>query len=111
MTEVKELNEVTKELLSRMEILKNDIKNSMIRGEFNIIKGIIIFEAVIKELNPEVINEEEVNKIENFTKRYLIEKEEKMQKVNPYVHYGINRCFMILESYNRLDKEKKKKKN
>ena len=111
MTEEKELNAVTKDLLYKTEILKNEIKNSMMHGEFNIIRGIVIFEVILKELNPAFINDEEVNKIENFTRKYLIEKEEKMQKVIPYIHYGINRCFIILESYNVMIKKRNKKVN
>ena len=105
MTEVVEYNEVTRELLDRVENLKKDIKNSMTHGEVNIIKGIVIFEAILKEFNPSDLDREEIDKIEGYVRRYLIEKEEKMQRVNAYVHYGVNRCFLILESYNNI-KEK-----
>ena len=106
MEEVVEFNEATNDLLKRIEDLKKDITNSMTHGETKIIKGITIFEAILKEFNPSVLDKEKIFEMEEYTRRYLIEKEEKMQRVNAYVHYGINRCFLILESYNNI-KEKK----
>ena len=110
MTEVTEYNDVTKDLLERIKDLKKDIRNSMMHGEYNILKGIVIFETILKEFNPRVLDDNEIAKIEGFVRRYLIEKEEKMQHVNAYVHYGINRCFLILESYNNVEEEKIEKK-
>ena len=108
MTEVTELTEVTKELMIELDKLKEDIKNSMIRGEVNILKGIIIFEAVLKEINPLSINDEETARIEAIVRNYLRNKEELMQHVNAYVHYGVNRCLLILYSYNKLKNIDKK---
>ena len=110
MMEVKELTNVTKELLERTEELKENIKNSMMSGEFNIIRGVIIFEIILKEFNPNVVDEDEILRIENYVRNYVRKKEEDMQKINPYVHYGVNRCFLMLESYNDINKKKSKKR-
>ena len=82
MTEVVELNEVTKELLKRITDLKRNIKESMMHGEVNILKGIVIFEVILKELNPSIIDGESVGKIEEYTRKYLSKKEEEMQQLN-----------------------------
>ena len=111
MTDEKELTEVTKELLERIEILRKNLKKSMTRGESSIVKGIIIFEAILKEVNPSVLDESEIVKIEEYTKRYLIEKEERTQHVDSYVHYGVDRCLLILATYNKYKDKKLIKKN
>ena len=109
MTEEKELTNVTKELLKRIEQLKKNIKNSMMSGEVNILKGIVIFEVILKEINPSVIDENEALLIEDYVNKYLIKKEDAMQRVNSYIRYGINRCFLVLESYNKIKKHGLKK--
>ena len=109
MTEVKELTDITSRLLEKIEELKMNIKNSMMHGEVNIIRGIVIFEVILKELNPSVLDEEEINKIEDYVRKYINEKEYDMQKVNSYVHYGVNRCFLVLESFNRVNNKKLEK--
>ena len=106
--EEKELTDVTKELLERTSIIKNSIMKSMIVGECNILKGVIIFEAVLKEINPVVINENEINKIDNTIKIFLIKKEESEQKVNKYIHHGIDRCIIMLDMYYKSIKRLKK---
>lgn len=106
MTEEKELTEVTKEILKRTEDLKEGTKHSMVKGEVNIIRGIIIFEAIIKEINPMDINEEEINKIYKYVNKYMIQKEELTQSVNHYIHQGIALCYLILDSYNKSEKRK-----
>ena len=111
MTDKKELSEVTQELLKKIAILKKNIKKSMIRGEVSILKGIIIFEAMLIELNPNILDGDEITRIENSTRRYLIEKEEQTQHVDNYIHYGVNRCFLILETYNRFKDKKLTKKD
>ena len=111
MTDVKELNEETKELIERIELLKKNLKNSMMRGEARIVKGIIIFETIVKELNPSTLDENTIDKIEECTRRYLIEKEELTQHVDAYVNYGVNRCFLILEMYRKNKNKKLTKKD
>ncbi len=109
MTEEKELTKVTCELLEKIEEVKNNIKKSMVVGEVNILKGITIFEVVLKEFNPSKLDMEEVIRIEEFTSHYISKKEEEMQRVNPKVHYGINRCFLIIEGYVKTKKLEKQK--
>ena len=101
-----ELTEVTNELLNQTNIIKENIKKSMVVGEVNILKGVIIFEVILKEVNPVVINDEEVNRIINIINMYLNTKEEKEQKVNNYVHHGINKCIIMLDMYNKNIKRK-----
>ena len=106
MTQEKELTEVTKEIIKRIEVLKDSTKKSMIPGEVNILRGIIIFETFIKEINPDVINDEEINKICNYIDAYMIKKEDLTQSVNHRIHQGITLCHIILDSYNKEIKRK-----
>ena len=106
MTEEKELTEVTKELLKRTKELKENTKKSMIIGEVNIIRGIIIFETIIKEINPHTLDEEEINIINRFVDTYMLNKEEVTQSVNHRIHQGITLCYLILYSYNKEVKRK-----
>ena len=68
MSTEKELTQVTNELLERTNILKENGKKSMMVGEVNVLRGIVIFEVILKEINPEVVDEAEVNIIENYVK-------------------------------------------
>ena len=106
MAEVIELSEVTKELLRRVDELKKNIKESMTYGESKILKGIVIFETVLSELNPSVIDDEQIIVIESCVRRCLSKKEELTQHIDAYVHYGVNRCFLMLESFNNVNKAK-----
>ena len=99
-----ELTNVTNELLERTNILKVNGKKSMMKGEVNVLRGIVIFEVILKEINPEVVDEAEVNVIENYVNIYMTKKEEQTQTVNNYVHYGINLCFSMLENYIKENK-------
>ena len=105
MSTEKELTQVTNELLERTNILKENGKKSMMVGEVNVLRGIVIFEVILKEINPEVVDEAEVNIIENYVNMYINKKEEQTQKVNNYVHYGINLCFLMLENYIKEKKQ------
>jgi len=93
---------VTCEILNRINSMKQEIKKSMMVGERNILKGITIFEEVFKELNPLSINDEIVSNIENYVDLVLISHEEKVLKVNQYVHFGVYRCYNLLEAYNKF---------
>ena len=101
MAEEKKLTLVTERLLLETEELKKSIKESMMVGELAILKGIIFFEVIIKRINPEVLDENEIKKIKNSTIRVLRNEEEEKQKVNNHMHYGIERCFLMLDGYNR----------
>ena len=106
--EEKALSDVTTELLAKTDELKENIKGSMMRGEFGILKGISVFEVILREINPMAINDHEINRIMTLVNNYLREKEELMQKVDVRMHYGINRCYMILFNYNRAINIKKR---
>ncbi len=99
MTTEKELTQVTNELLERTNMLKENGKKAMMKGEVDILKGITIFEVILKEINPEVIDEAKVKFIENYVNVYMIKKEEQTQTVNNYVHYGIGLCFWVLDDF------------
>ena len=71
----------------------------MMKGEVNVLRGITIFEMILKEINPEVLDEAEVKYIENYVNTYMNKKEEQAQTVNNLVHYGIGLCFTVLENY------------
>ena len=105
MTEEKQLTVVTEQLLIETEKLKKSIKESMMVGELAIIKGIIFFEVIVREVNPQELSEEEINKLKTYTLRVLKNKEEEMQKVSNHMHYGVNRCFLMLDGYNRRIKK------
>ena len=66
MTKEKELTQVTNELLERTNILRENGKKSMMKGEVNVLRGIIIFEVILKEINPEVMDDAEINVVKNY---------------------------------------------
>lgn len=110
MEEVKEMTTETLNLLVLTEELKKDIKNSMMHGEASIIKGITLFEVMVKAINPTKIDDQEIDMIEDSVRRHVRTREEALQKVNPSLHYGVNRCFLILETRYRTKKEVPSKK-
>ena len=108
--EEEELTEVTKDLIERTNVIKENVKKSMIVGEVNILKGIIIFEVVLKKVNPSIINDNVVSEISNYIALYLRQKEEKEEKVNNYIHHGVNQCLTMLDLYNKSIKRKEYEK-
>ena len=108
----KKLNRVTIEILERTKYLKKQIKNNMIVGDTDIIKGITIFELIIEEINLSNMNDEIELEIKNRIDYYLINGKEKTCGINNYVLFGINNCYMILNNYNKyLNSAKYLKKN
>ena len=99
-----ELSDVTLEILSLTDNLKEKTKSSMMIGERHILKGIVIFEEVVKELNPEVINDEVLYMIRSCVNIVLFKEEEKTQRVNNHVHYGVNTCYTMLDLLNKSKK-------
>ena len=101
------LSNTTNELLERVNILKCFIKNGMIDGDVGIIEGITLFEDILIQMNPDEIDDSVVSVIENkvneksFSNIYL------NRRLNYSVGYGIDRCFLILETYNSVNKYKK----
>ena len=110
MDEVKEMTPETINVLLKTEELKKDIRNSMMHGEESIIRGITFFEVMFKAINPSNIDDEKLDNIENSVRRHLKKREEALQKINPSMHYGVNRCFLILESNYRTKKNNEDKK-
>ena len=99
-----ELSSVTFEILSLTNNLKEKTKKNMMVGERYILDGIIIFEEIVKKLNPETMNDEVLNMIYTCVNIVLFRKEEQYQHVNNYVHYGINSCYSIIDMYNKSKK-------
>lgn len=106
-----ELTELTQELLIRTKMIRDSVKKSMVVGEFDILRGIIIFEVVLKELNPSKMDDNEITRITNFINVYLRNKEEREQKVNKYIHHGVSQCLVMLDGYNKAIKRKTHEKN
>ena len=96
-----ELTKLTSDLILEIERLKKSVKEDMMVGEKEILKGIVFVEEVVKELNPVSLNDEIVCKIKYHTCSVLSIKEEQMQRVSNHIHYGIFKCFLMLEGYNR----------
>ena len=107
MKEVDKLSTITCEILGRVLTLKKCIKDGMMVGDNSILDGVIIFEESIKKLNPKEINDDVVLKIENYINYMVTNEENKNQKINTYLHYGLHRCYFILETYNRVTKIKR----
>ena len=112
MTEVKcvELTTTTIEILEMITAMRHDIESSMMVGERNILRGIDIFEKILKEINPDTIDSNQVIKIEEYISLKLQKDEDSCQRVNSFIHYGINRCYSVLEAYNKYSKGNSKKR-
>ena len=101
MTEVKKETMVTSQLLEETLRLKKGIKEAMMAGEFDILNGIVFFEEVVREVNPEVLDEYSINKIRSYTLSLLGRKEEGTQRIKNNMHYGVERCFLLMEGYSK----------
>lgn len=99
-----ELSQVTKDILGLTNNLKKRTKESMVVGEKSIIKGITLFEEVIKEINPDVIDDGIISMIISYVSIVLFRKEEKEQRVDNSVHFGIQQCYMVIDMYNKRKK-------
>ena len=99
-SEEKEVSLVTRDILNRISVLKNNTKKSMVIGEDAILNGILIFEEILLSINPDIMNDEIVLKIENTVDAYITRREYDMQYINHHIHYGIAVCYSILEGYN-----------
>lgn len=98
------LNDVTIELLNLTNNLKEKTKDAMMVGEGNILRGIIIFEEVLRGLNPDIIDDDVIYMIESCVNIVLFKEEEKRQHINNHVHYGVNSCYAMMHMYNRAKK-------
>ena len=98
------LNDATIEILNLTDNLKKKTKGAMMIGEVNILRGIVIFEEVLKGLNPDIIDDEAIYMIESCVNIVLFKEEEKSQHVNNHVHYGVNACYSVIDMYNKSKK-------
>ena len=99
-----ELSQVANEILALTNNLKKRTKESMVVGEKSILKGIVLFEEVIKELNPDVINDGVISMIDSYVSIIMFKQEEKTQQVDNRVHLGIQQCYMVIDMYNKRKK-------
>ncbi len=105
----KKYSKVTNELLERTGYLKNSIKSSFIKGDKNILEGIEIFETILKEINPDIIDDDMQVCIENTINLLMTDINDITQTINPDINYGIKCCYMILEGYNKASLRRLKK--
>ena len=99
-----ELTPITCELLDLVDNLKKKTKESMVSGERSILKGIAIFEEVVKEINPAVMDENVMSMIISYTSIVMFKEEEERGHVDSRAHYGINQCYMMMDIYNKRKK-------
>ncbi len=104
MNDQEELNQVTIEMLELVGNLKKQTKKSMVIGEVSIIKGITLFEEVIKELNPSKIDDNVISIIISYVSIILFKQEEKKQHIDIKMRYGIHQCYMLIDIYNKSKK-------
>ena len=99
-----EYNQVTCEIIDNINNLRNRTKESMMVGEAHILRGIDIFEAAVKAINPLQLDEQAIYLIRRCVNIALFKEEERRGKVNSNIHYGVNSCYMMLDFYNKSKK-------
>ena len=99
-----EYNEITNELLDRIDNLRKKTKASMLVGESNILKGIIIVEEAVKAINPFHLDDESISMIQKCVDIMVYKEEEMKGKVNSHIRYGIDMCLMMIEIFCRSKK-------
>lgn len=104
-----EISLVVIDLLDRVNIIKEDIKKSMMVGERKILKGVTIFEEVIKSMNINEVNDDILDQVEKRIGLVISSMEDKSQKVDHFAHIGIDRCSLMLYMYNKEINRKKEK--
>ena len=100
--EEKEINPLTNELLERISLMEESVKKSRMIGEKSVLKGINVFKAILVDINPSDINDDMVCLIEDTVATYVREKENEVQAINHYLHYGLRICYSVIESYNMI---------
>ena len=99
-----ELSQVTIEVLELVDNLKTKTKESMVRGERSILKGITIFEEVVKKLNPSKMNDNVISIIISYVSILVFKQEEEREHIDTGVRYGVNQCYMMLDMYGKAKK-------
>lgn len=93
---VKELSDITLELLDRTIAIKNNYKKSLTVGKDGIIYGVIIFEEVIKEINPNEISYGLIDVVKNKIEAYFNFMD---YKINEDINAGIYACLVMMGVY------------
>jgi len=101
------------ELFERLNLLENDIRNSMVIYDKEIIMGINIVREFINELHPQDIDLEFQNGLILIINNYKRQLLSRMKLINRYTQYGIDKCLLIIDNIvytnDHLHKLKKRK--
>lgn len=97
--EEKEYSSVTNELLERTERCKNSIASNFVPHDKEIIAGIKKFEIVLKEINPEYIDDNIKKIIEGRIAPLIYNENSEFKYVNYHILHGINLSLGILDGY------------
>ena len=108
-TEEKEYSIVTNELLERIKFLRYSVASNYIPGDKEIIRGIDLFETILKEINPEHLDKNMQIYIESIVDKEITKINDQKQSVNHNMNYGIVCCYTILEGYNKTKQRNLKK--
>ena len=108
MEKEKKYSIVTEELLERIKICINNMTLSFVPHDQEIIAGIKEFEAALKEINPEHVDDNTKNIIEEKTTTLINNKNSDYQYINNYILHGINLGLGILDGYIQSVKKRTK---
>ncbi len=106
----KELNSGASELLAAIDNYRRIIEKGDAFGKPGILRGITIFEGVIRDVNPNVIDEKVETTIQQSVETYLVRKEDNMQHVDTVARRGISTCLIILSNHTKRSSESKETK-
>lgn len=91
-----ELTDFTVMLINRLSKYKDKIKESKVLGNVLVLRGVEIFEEMIKEVNPISMSEDEVELFWQKINSSMLEREYRLQNMNSYIRLGIQDCVVIL---------------
>ena len=90
------LTDITLELLDRALAIKDNYKKSMVVGKDGIILGVIIFEEIIKEINPSEISDGLLDVVRNKIEAYM---NSKGYFIDRDINAGLYASLMMMSVY------------
>lgn len=90
------LTDITLELLDRALAIKDNYKKSMVVGKDGIILGVIIFEEIIKEINPSEISDGLLDAVRNKIEAYM---NSKGYFIDRDINAGLYASLMMMSVY------------